>query len=88
MEDLREWKEAEVRYGREAVIASLGHIKRLVEYYEERINDWGVEMVVGHLATQAGASGTIGAEFHKMVALASRVTAISETLYITERAEV
>ena len=81
MKNLREYKEVELSVGYEQFQAYLNDIRNLVNHYEGLVKEWGVEQVVAHFATIGGASGTIGSEFHKAVALASRLV---ETKFLVE----
>lgn len=78
METLREWKEFQLRTGYLTFERNLENIKRMVEGCQERMSDWGVEMAVKHFATEAGASGTIGAQYDRLVALANQLAILSE----------
>lgn len=81
MGNLREYKEVELNVGYTQFQAHLNDIRNLVDHYEGLVQEWGVEQVVAHFATIGGASGTIGAEFQKAVALASRLV---ETRFLVE----
>lgn len=81
MANLKEYKEVELNMGYKQFQAHLNDIRNLVDHYEGLVQEWGVERVVAHFATIGGASGTIGAEFQKAVALASRLV---ETQFLVE----
>jgi len=51
----------------------LADLARHVEHYQGLIKEWGIEQVVAHFAGLGAASGTIGSEFHRMVADANRL---------------
>ena len=85
MENLREWKEAQLMVDYQDFEKALADIVRQAQHYQNLIGEWGIERVVSRIAGHAGASGTIGSEYERLIADANRIKGLANLVEVLRR---